>query len=145
MTKKHLFTVITLGLIIGMTVFVGCKPNGHGRRHAFALDYISETLDLTDAQASTLAEIQKEVEAKVDVLHKGKQAMHATLKEQLAADRMDETVIRSLIAQHREKMTQMIDLFVDRLIAFHGELTPDQKAKLIKKIEKFESWHDLKS
>ncbi len=145
MKKKHLFTAITLGLIIGMTVFVGCKPNGHGRRHAFALDYISETLDLTDAQESKLAEIQKEVEAKVEVLHKEKQAMHATLKEQIAADQMDETVIKSLIAQHREKMTEVIDLVVDRLLAFHKELTPDQKTKLIKKIEKFESWHDLKS
>ncbi len=145
MTKKHLFTVITLGLIIGMTVLVGCKPNGHKSKHAFALDYISETLDLTDAQASKLAEIQKEVEAKVDVLHKEKQAMHDTLKEQIAADKMDETVIRSLIAQHREKMTEVIDLVVDRLMAFHGELTPDQKAKLIKKIEKFESWRGCSS
>ncbi len=145
MKRKHLFTVITLGLIIGMTVFVGCKPNGHGRRHAFALDYISETLDLTDAQESKLAEIQKEVKAKVEDLHKEKQAMHATLKEQIAADQMDEKVIKSIVAQHREKMTQVIDLVVDRLLAFHKELTPDQKAKLIKKIEKFESWHDLKS
>ena len=145
MKKKHLFTAITIGLIIGMTVFVGCKPNGHGRRHAFALDYISETLDLTDAQKVKLAEIQKEVKAKVEGLHKEKQAMHATLKEQIAADQMDEKIIKSIVAQHREKMTQVIDLVVDRLLTFHKELTPDQKTKLIKKIEKFESWHDLKS
>ncbi len=143
--KRYLFTAITLILILGMTIFVGCKPNGHRSKHAFALDYISETLDLTDVQASKLTEIKEEVEAKVDALHKEKQTMHATLKEQLAADRMDETVVRSLIAQHREKMTEVIDLVVDRLMAFHGELTPDQKAKLIKKIEKFESWRGCSS
>jgi hypothetical protein len=42
-------------------------------------------------------------------------------------------------------VNQLIDIVVDRLIVFHKELTPDQKVKLIKKIEKFETWHNYGS
>ena len=145
MAKKTLFTAITLVLIFGMTLYVGCKPNGHGKGHAFALDYISETLDLTEAQALELAAIQKEVESEIKTLHKDKLAMRDTLKEQIAVEQMDKTMIKSLVDNHRKKIDQIIDLVIDRLVVFHRGLTPDQKAKLIKKIEKFETWHDLKS
>lgn len=143
MAKKTLFAAIVVILIFGMTL--GCKPNGHGKGKAFALDYISETLDLTEAQALELATIQKEVESKIKTLHKDKLAMRDTLKEQIAVEQMDKTMIKSLVANHRKKMDQIIDLVIDRLVVFHKGLTPDQKAKLIKKIEKFETWHDLKS
>lgn len=124
---------------------LGCKPSVHGKGKAFALDYISETLDLTEAQALELAAIQKEVESEIKTLHKDKLAMRDTLKEQIAVEQMDKTMIKSLVASHRKKMDQIIDLVIDRLVVFHRGLTPDQKAKLIKKIEKFETWHDLKS
>ncbi|WP_300465092.1 Spy/CpxP family protein refolding chaperone [Desulfobacula sp.] len=145
MKKTHVSAVITMVLILCMTIFVGCRSHGSMKSHAFALDYISETLDLTAAQESHLADIKDEVTAKVDFLHKDRQTMHTMLKEQLASDQIDETVIKGLVAEHREKMNQVIDLVVDRLIIFHRELTPDQKIKLIKKMEKFESWHHFGS
>lgn len=143
MAKKTLFAAITLIIIFGMTL--GCKPGGHGKGKAFALDYISETLDLTEAQALELSTIQKEVESEIKTLHKDKLTMRDTLKEQIAAEQMDKTMIKSLVAKHRKRIDQIIDLVIDRLVVFHRGLTPDQKAKLIKKIEKFETWHDLKS
>ena len=145
MTKKHLFAAITMILISGMIFYTGCKPNSHGKGHAFALDYISETLDLTESQESQLAEIQKEIKAKMKALYNDKQAVRDTLKKQIAADQMDKNLILSLVAEHREKMDQMVTLIVDRVVVFHKGLSPDQKTKLIKKIEKFESWHDFKS
>jgi Spy/CpxP family protein refolding chaperone len=145
MKKKHLFSVIALVMITGMILVTGCRSNGHKGKHDFAFDYISETLDLTEAQAAGLEEIHREVQAKMESFHKEKQAMKKVLKEQIAADEMDETVIRSLVAQHREKMDQVVDLVVARLLVFHKELTPDQKAKLVKKIEKFEKWHGSRS
>ena len=106
------------------------------------MDYISESLDLTAAQESHLAQIKDDIQAKVDLIHKDRQAMRATLKQQLGSDRMDTAVIKDLVSRHREQMNQVIDLAVDRFIIFHRELSPDQRAKLIKKIEKFEAWHN---
>lgn len=142
MKKTNIYIAITVVLILGMIIFVGCKHHGSKKGHAVALDYISETLDLTEAQESQLADIKDEVAAKVDLLHKDKQTIRESLKEQLASEQIDEAVVKDLVAQHFEKMNQVVDLIVDRLIIFHKDLTPDQKAKLIKKIEKFESWHN---
>jgi len=54
---------------------------------------------------------------------------------------MDEVELRRLAEQHRAKMDEMVDLGIDRLVAFHQTLTPEQKAKLIKKLEDCERWH----
>jgi len=38
-------------------------------------------------------------------------------------------------------MDELIDLGIDRLVEFHKTLTPEQKTKLVKKLENFEKWH----
>ena len=116
MKKTNIYIAITVVLILGMTIFVGCKHHGSKKGHAFALDYISETLDLTEAQESQLADIKDEVAAKVDLLHKDKQTMCESLKEQLASEQIDEAVVKDLFAQHLEKINQVVDLVVARLI-----------------------------
>ncbi|MBA3009570.1 MAG: Spy/CpxP family protein refolding chaperone [Proteobacteria bacterium] len=142
MKKTSIGIAVIAGLIFCTTIFIGCRSHGSQRGLAFGLDYISEILDLTAAQESHLAQIKDEIQAKMDLVHKDKKAMHALLKEQLGSDRMDTAVVKDLVAGHRERMNQVIDLAVDRLILFHNKLSPDQKAKLIKKIEKFEAWHN---
>jgi len=51
MKKINVSIIVTVALILCMTIFVGCKPHGGKKGHAIALDYINETLDLTEAQA----------------------------------------------------------------------------------------------
>ena len=46
-----------------------------------------------------------------------------------------------LVAQHRARMDEFVDLAVDRVIAFHSTLTAEQKEKLAGKIEKFHRYH----
>ena len=142
MKKTIVGIAVTAVLILCTTVFIGCRSHGSQKSLAFCLDYISESLDLTPAQESHLVKIKDDIQAKVDLIHKDRQAMRATLKQQIGSDRMDTAVIKDLVARHREQMNQVIDLAVDRLIIFHRELSPDQRAKLIKKIEKFEAWHN---
>jgi hypothetical protein len=38
-------------------------------------------------------------------------------------------------------MDEMIDLAVVRIAEFHRTLTPEQKAKLVKKVESFRKYH----
>lgn len=142
MKKTIVGIAVTAVLIFCTTVFIGCRSHGSQKGIAFGLDYISESLDLKAAQESHLAQIKDEIQAKLDLVHKDRQAMRETLKQQIGSDRMDPAVIKDLVARHRERMNQVIDLAVDRFIIFHRELSPDQKARLIKKIEKFEAWHN---
>ena len=139
MKRPSMVMTVIVVLIIGAVFFIGCKTHGHGKKHAFVLDYISETLDLSQEQESQLAAIKEDVQTRMAALRDDRAAMAVTVKEQLAMDQMDETLIRAMVEEHRSKMDGVIDLVVDRLMVFHKNLTPGQKEKLIEKIDKFES------
>lgn len=136
MKKKAPF-IATIVLLSSLSLFAACKPHGplHG---AFALDYLVETLDLNSEQEQQLAGIRDELRAKVEALHEDRKEIRDTLKAQLLADVIDKDIVRRIISDHRAKMDEVIDLAVDRLIAFHSGLNPEQRAKLVSKLDKFE-------
>jgi Spy/CpxP family protein refolding chaperone len=49
--------------------------------------------------------------------------------------------VKAVIAERRAQMDEIVDLIVVRLAEFHKTLTPEQKEKLIAKIETFKKWH----
>lgn len=72
MKKTNIGFAVTVVLILCLTIFVGCKSHGSKKGHAFALDYISESLELSEAQKLHLANIKDEIQSKLDLLHKEK-------------------------------------------------------------------------
>lgn len=140
--KRKVLTISLVGVLIaGLLTFAGCKHHGRHKGAEFMVDYVSEVLDLTDAQRDDLDRIKEEFMAKAEDMHADKDAMKASLVEQLGKDQMDEIELRRLADQHRAKMDEMVDLGIDRMVEFHKTLTPEQKAKLIKKLEDCERWH----
>ena len=140
--KKKPLTISLVGLLVaGLLTFTGCKHHGRHKGAEFMVDYVSEVLDLTDAQREDLDRIKEEFMTKAEEMHADKDAMKASLVEQLGKDQMDEVELRRLADQHRTKMDEMVDLGINRLAAFHKTLTPEQKAKLIKKLEDCDRWH----
>ena len=140
--KKKVLTISLAGILIaGLLTFAGCKRHGHHKGAEFVVDYASEVLDLTDAQQADLNQIKEEFMEKAEQMHADKDAMKATLMAQLASEQMDEVELKRLAAQHRAQMDELIDLGIDRLVEFHKTLTPEQKTKLVKKLENFEKWH----
>jgi hypothetical protein len=49
--------------------------------------------------------------------------------------------VKAVIAEHRAQMDEAVDLIVDRMVEFHKTLTPEQKEKLVAKIETSKKWH----
>ena len=138
-TRKGLIA-LAVTFVSSLMLFTACKH--HDAKGAFALDYITETLDLTREQETNLDFIRAEIVDKVQEMHADKKEMHAILKEQLESETIDKDVVRKLVADHREKMNAVIDLAIDKLADFHETLTPEQKTKLVAKLEKFEKLHD---
>lgn len=139
MKSKKKYIVLTVALLSSLIVFTACKH--HSDRTGFVFDYITEVLDLNDAQQQKLDSIRKEIAAKVEVMHEDKEEMHSTLKEQLLSEAVDKEIIGQLVADHRTKMDSILELAIDRLADFHADLTPEQRTKLVAKLEKFEKHH----
>ncbi len=139
MKNKKWFITFAVTIIGSLFLFTACKQ--HPSKGAFMIDYISEAIDLTQEQQENLNSIRTEIMDQVEQTHEDKSAMHDSIKAQLGSDSIDKEAIRQLIATHRAKMDNIIDLAVDRLAEFHSELSFDQKEKLIAKLEKFEKYH----
>jgi len=141
MVKKGLHILLIGMLISGVAMFSGCRRHSHGHKAEFMVDYISETLDLNESQQVQLDQIKDDLMAKARQMHADKESMHGELVAQLRSEEIDQVRVKAVIAEHRAQMDEIVDLIVVRLAEFHKTLTPEQKEKLVSKIETFKKWH----
>ena len=141
MVKKGLYILMMALLIAGVAGISGCRRHSHAQKLEFMVDYISETLDLSESQQAHLNQIKEELMAKARQMHADKDSMREELIAQLRSEEIDQTLVKARIAEHRDQMDGIVDLMVVRLAEFHKTLTPEQKEKLIAKIETFKKWH----
>jgi len=142
MVKKGLYIALIVSLVFGVGLFSGCRPHGHGRGVEFAVDYVTEVLDLTEAQQEQLNQIKDEVMEKGREMRANKARHHDEIIAQLRSEEIDQERVQVIIAEHRAQMDEMVDLAVVRFSEFHRSLTPEQRAKLVNKIEDFRKYHD---
>ena len=74
-------------------------------------------------------------------MHAQKEAMHAEFMAELRKEEISQENLKGLIAQKRTQMDEMIDLALSRLVEFHKTLSPEQREKLVAKIEYFHEKH----
>ena len=135
--------ILLIGLLVASLGYLsGCRRHSHAHKAEFMVDYISETLDLNEGQQEQLNQIKDEVMEKARQMHADKASMREELVDQLRREEIDKERVKSLVAEHRAKMDEIVDLLVDRLAEFHKTLTPEQREKLVAKIETFKKWHD---
>ena len=141
MVKKASYILMIAVLLSGLLAFTGCRRHKPYKSVEFMVDYAAEVLDLNDVQMEALERIKEDILAKAKEMRDDGKAMHQEVMAQLGSDVIDKDQLKTAIANHRAQMDEMIDLAVDRLAEFHQLLTPEQKAKLVGKLEKFEKWH----
>jgi Spy/CpxP family protein refolding chaperone len=142
MVKKGLTIALICVFISGALIFTGCRSHSHQGKVEFMVDYIAETLDLTDPQREQLDGIKEEFMARAKEMHAQKEAMHAEFMAELRKDQIDQVKIRDLIAQKRAQMDEIVELAVTSLTEFHKTLSPEQREKLVAKIEWLHNKHN---
>ena len=144
MLKKGL-TIALIGVFIsGALIFTGCRSHSHEGKAEFMVDYIAETLDVTDEQRAQLDGIKDEFIAKTKEMHAQKEAMHAAFMAELRKEEISPENLKDLIDQKRAQMDEIINLAMDRLIEFHKTLSAEQREKLATKIEYYHEKHQQK-
>ena len=145
MLKKGLYLTLIAFLLISIAGFAGCRRHSPYQKAEFMVDYVSETLDLNESQKAHLDQIKDELLEKGIQMRADKGAMHAELAAQLAAqlrsEEIDQDRLKAMVTDHKNKMEELIDLGIVRLAEFHKTLTPEQREKLVAKLESFKKWH----
>jgi Spy/CpxP family protein refolding chaperone len=144
MLKKGLTIALICVFISGALIFTGCRSHSHQGKAEFMVDYIAETLDLSEEQRDQLDGIKEEFIAKAQEMHAQKEVMHAKFMEELRKAEIDQVKVKDLIAQKRAQMDEIIDLAMVRLVEFHETLSPEQREKLVAKLEWFHEKHQHK-
>jgi len=141
MVKKGLYVSLMAFLLVAVAGFAGCRRHSPHQKAEFMVDYVSETLDLNESQRAHLDQIKDELVEKGLQMRSDKAAMHSELVAQLRSEAIDQERLKAMVTDHRVKMEQLIDLGILRLAEFHKTLTPQQREKLVAKLESFKKWH----
>jgi Spy/CpxP family protein refolding chaperone len=135
MKKIGIVVVAVLPLMV-FAVINGCRHERHPGAE-FMVDYLAEALNLGDAQRRQVDQIRDELMTKGKELKAGHRRIAEELKGLVMADTLDQERLKAIIAGHRSRMDELVDLAILRLADFHRTLSAEQKAKLVSKIEKF--------
>ena len=141
MKKKKLLVLVLVGFFTVLTLFSGCRHHTRSHKAEFMVDYITEALDLNQTQETELNRMKDEIMEKSRQLHANREAMFNEMVSQLRSEEIDQDRVRVIIADHRAQMDELIDFALPRLVDFHRTLTPEQREKLISKLEKFQNKH----
>ena len=141
MLKKGLYLTLIAFLLVSVAGFAGCRRHSPHQKAEFIVDYVSETLDLNESQKAHLDQIKEELLEKGVQMHADKATMHSELITQLRSEEIDQDRLKSMVTEHRIKMEELIDLAIVKLAEFHKTLSPEQREKLVAKLESFKKWH----
>jgi len=131
---------ITL-MLASIFVYVGCGYHTPEKRVDRIVKRITKELDLNEAQQKKLEESKIEFLAKGREMREAHQNMRKELHEQLSGDKVDQQLLLKIYAENKLKMDEIVFLFTKRLAEFHSTLSPEQKTKLLAKLDDLEKKH----
>jgi periplasmic protein CpxP/Spy len=130
--------------VVGVAFIAGCGGHHRGKFSCkspdkiakFITNNIAKGLNLNEEQKAKLNSIKEEIVSMHQNNKTDHQAMHTEIKTLILSDQIDAAQLNSLIDQKLEKHGEMKDFLVSKFVEFHAILTPEQRQKLVDKLEK---------
>ena len=149
---KKVVTVVgaSLLLVVGLVALSGfsggfCHRHGHGRDPAqvaqFVTNHVEDTLDdlnATPEQRTKILAVKDRLLEAAKGLHADQAQTHEAILDAWKADQPDAAALHALVDRRADEMKAFAHQVVDAGVEVHDTLTPDQRATLTKKIER---WH----
>jgi protein CpxP len=147
MKGKLWMAVAGVAAVLALAGFGRC--GGHpshdpARMAAFVTDRVDDLLDdlnATDAQRQQIHAIKDRLLAKAAELHQSGEPLHGEVLSQWRSANPDRARLHALVDQQVDAMRAFGHEMVDAGIEVHDILTPEQRAKLEKKIERMHRFH----
>ena len=118
----------------------GCRHYSPEKRVDWMLKRFCRDLKLTETQKQQLDRFKTELIIKAREVWVGHVNTMDEVGIQLRSDEFDREHIQDIIAGKTAKREELMSLFITRLAEFHSTLTPEQRTKLVKKLDKMKKW-----
>jgi Spy/CpxP family protein refolding chaperone len=100
------------------------------------LDDLLDDVNATDAQRTQITAIKDKVVADGKALHADHAGTHQQLLALWQADQPDAAKVHAIVDGRADAMKKFADEVADAMIQVHGILTPEQRAKITKKLQR---------
>ena len=136
--------LLAIGFVTLTGFHGGCGhrgPRDPAQTAAFVTDRVDDALDDVDAtpdQRARIHAVKDRMLAAAQRLHAERQQTHDALLAEWKSATPDAAKLHALVDARAEEMKKLAHEAVDAGIEVHGILTPEQREKLTKKIER---WH----
>jgi Spy/CpxP family protein refolding chaperone len=149
MWKRIGMVAAALALLAGFVGLTGFGGGGCGHRHgrdpaavaAFVTDRVDDALDDVNAspdQRTRIHAVKDRMLAAAKEVHADQKATHDALLAEWKSAAPDGAKLHALVDARVEEMRKLAHEAVDAGVEVHGILTPEQREKVTKKIER---WH----
>jgi Spy/CpxP family protein refolding chaperone len=142
---------LTLAGLAGVVALAGWAgrcgpPSSHdpAAMAAYVHDRVDDALDdlnATPPQRTQIHAIEERLMAKAAALHQDQGAVQAEVLAQWKSPNPDRARLHALVDQRFEAMKAFAHEAVDAGVEAHDALTPDQRAKVTKKLERMHQFH----
>jgi Spy/CpxP family protein refolding chaperone len=141
-------TIIGIGIGVAAVILsmVGCGHKAfwsHGdspeARAEWVVGKIADRLDLNPQQQEELDGISKAVLARHDDLRASHDRSRQQMLAMVRSDTIDRAELDRLVAERKSDVEALVPFFLDKAVALHALLTPEQREKLAVEIENHHS------
>lgn len=108
-------------------------------RAAWVVKKVSDRLDLNPQQQEELNRISKEVMARRDEIRASREQSRQQVLAMVRSDAINRAELERLVNEKKAQIEEMIPFFMDKALAFHAMLTPEQRETLAAEIENHHS------
>jgi Spy/CpxP family protein refolding chaperone len=132
---------LSLAAVVTLAGFRCGRPDHHDPTQvaSFVTERLGDLLDDLDAtavQRTQIMAIKDRLLASAQTVRSQREADRALLLAEWKSEKPDRAKIQALVDQRAVQLTALAHEGADALIEVHGVLTPEQRAKLTKKMEK---------
>ncbi len=138
--KRKTLKLSVIALILGVIVLTGCRhysERWHTPEHKTErkVEYFVKELDLNDKQKEQLEESVNNIMLKKDEIMSREMFVSEVLS-QLSSEKVDKKHLNNIISVEMKNIEELMKSLVKHIADLHSTLTPDQRTKLVKIIEK---------
>ena len=137
---------LTMTAAIGLMMIVGCRPQSSEERWEkgteWAVEKITDELDLTTYQQEVLSRIASEIKEKRTDVESLKDGFAEQLAAELSKDIFDAETMHAEFERREETFRALRMFAVDRFAEFHATLTPGQRRDLADHMQKLAERHN---
>ena len=138
--NRYYLAVVAIVLAV-VVVVAGCRQDPHAGRAEKMIRYLSDELDLTQAQQDMLNQFKDEMLERREEMQSARRLHMEEFMTQVQKETMDKDRLMAMVNETKPKIDDMVSHVITSMVEFHATLTPEQRAKLVEKLERMKKWH----